>query len=113
MDMDTQQLPASAMSANLEIRRVGVFLGARITGIDLTKALDEATVFQVHRQEAGIDTGLLLAENQRKFAAKWNLDPDRCGGAEARQGRATQGEGEGRRLGSSRIGRVTAGLVPG
>ena len=44
MDMDTQQLPASAMSANLEIRRVGVFLGARITGIDLTKALDEATV---------------------------------------------------------------------
>jgi hypothetical protein len=44
MDMDTQQVPHSAIQANLEIRRVGVFLGARITGVDLTQALDEATV---------------------------------------------------------------------
>ena len=62
MDTDTQQLPQSAMSANLEIRRVGVFLGARITGIDLTKALDEATVEALKLAHA--QHGVLVFPNQ-------------------------------------------------
>ena len=62
MDTDTQQLPQSAMSANLEIRRVGVFLGARITGIDLTKTLDEATVDALKLAHA--QHGVLVFPNQ-------------------------------------------------
>ena len=44
MAIGTQQPPVTAASSALEIRRVGVFLGARITGIDLRQTLHDTTV---------------------------------------------------------------------
>ena len=44
MAIETQQGPVTAASSALEIRRVGVFLGARITGIDLRQTLHDTTV---------------------------------------------------------------------
>ena len=48
---------ATATDSSLRIRRVGVFLGAEITGIDLTRPLDAVTVEalkQAHAQYDGI-----------------------------------------------------------
>ena len=44
MDIETKQVSSKVRTDMLEIRRLGVFLGARITGIDLTKTLSDETV---------------------------------------------------------------------
>lgn len=44
MEVATKQVPAQAGGSQLKIRRIGVFLGAEVTGVDLTRPLDQATV---------------------------------------------------------------------
>ena len=44
MAVDTREAVRAAGSKPLQLRRTGVFLGAEITGIDLTQPLDEDTV---------------------------------------------------------------------
>src|SRR5918996_4373388 len=47
----------------LRIRRVGVFLGAEVTGVDLTRPLDEATVEAL--KQAHAEHGVLVFPDQR------------------------------------------------
>ncbi|HYF17323.1 MAG TPA: TauD/TfdA family dioxygenase, partial [Ramlibacter sp.] len=53
---------AAAASAQLSIRRIGVFLGAEITGLDLTRPLDQATVAALRQAHA--EHGVLVFPNQ-------------------------------------------------
>jgi taurine dioxygenase len=57
MPTDLQAIPA------VRIRRLGVFLGAEVTGIDLARPLDEATV-EVLKQAHG-EHGVLVFPDQR------------------------------------------------
>ena len=47
----------------MEIRRVGVFLGAELTGVDLTKPLDAASVEAIRRAHA--EHGVLVFPGQK------------------------------------------------
>lgn len=44
MEVATKQVPAPAGASQLKVRRIGVFLGAEVTGVDLTRPLDKETV---------------------------------------------------------------------
>lgn len=52
----------SRRATDLKIRRIGVFLGAEITGIDLTQTLDAATVDAL--KQAHAEHGVLVFPNQ-------------------------------------------------
>ena len=51
-----------SQASTLQIKRVGVFLGAEITGIDLTKPLDGAAVDVLKHAHA--EHGVLVFPNQ-------------------------------------------------
>ena len=53
---------SSDSAATLSVRQVGVFLGAEVTGVDLTKPLDQATVDEIDRLRA--EHGVLVFPNQ-------------------------------------------------
>jgi alpha-ketoglutarate-dependent taurine dioxygenase len=59
--------PPSAATPPFSLRRVGVFLGAEITGIDLTRPLERATVEAL--QQAHAEHGVLVFPDQ-KIAAE-------------------------------------------
>ena len=50
-------------NSSITIKRVGVFVGAQISGIDLTKQLDEDTVTKIGQAHA--EFGLLIFPNQK------------------------------------------------
>jgi taurine dioxygenase len=53
---------SSNITTSLSIRRVGTFLGAEITGVDLTKPLDDPTVEAI--KQAHAEHGVLVFPNQ-------------------------------------------------
>ncbi len=53
----------SKTGVSLSIRRIGFFLGAEITGVDLTRPLDEATVEAI--KQAHAEHGVLVFPDQR------------------------------------------------
>lgn len=55
----TQHLPATN---DIQIKKVGVFLGAEVTGVDLTKSLDDATLSAI--KQAHAEYGVLVFPNQ-------------------------------------------------
>lgn len=55
--------PAAAGEQMISVKRVGVFLGAEVTGIDLTRSLDTATVEAVRQAHA--EHGVLVFPNQK------------------------------------------------
>lgn len=62
MAVETQASPQAAGQSSVRIRRVGVFLGAEVSGIDLTQPQDRATV-EALRQAHG-EHGVLVFPNQ-------------------------------------------------
>lgn len=54
--------PAASPTQHIQIRRVGVFLGAEVTGLDLTQPLADATVEELKRAHA--EHGVLVFPNQ-------------------------------------------------
>lgn len=58
-----QEVPRTNQASSLEIKRVGVFLGAEITGIDLTLPLDNVTVETL--KQAHAEHGVLVFPGQR------------------------------------------------
>lgn len=62
MAVENQAAPQAAGASSLRIRRVGVFLGAEVTGIDLTQPQDRTTV-EALRQAHG-EHGVLVFPNQ-------------------------------------------------
>ena len=75
----TEVVPLPSMTgASLSIRRVGVFLGAEITGIDLAKPLDEPTVAAIKQVHA--EHGVLVFPGQTISSANL-MAFGRCFGA--------------------------------
>jgi taurine dioxygenase len=62
MAVESQQAAQRTGSSSLQIRRMGVFLGAQVTGIDLTQPLDEATVQAL--KQAHAEHGVLVFPDQ-------------------------------------------------
>ena len=62
MAVETQQTPQAAGQGSLQIHRVGVFLGAKVTGVDLTQPLDRTTVDAL--KQAHAEHGVLVFPNQ-------------------------------------------------
>lgn len=62
MAIEMEQVSSSMDTEKLQIRRVGVFLGAQITGIDLTQALSTQTVDALKLAHA--EHGVLVFPNQ-------------------------------------------------
>lgn len=60
--VETAAAPRAAVKTMLQIRRVGVFLGAEITGIDLTQPLDRPTVEEL--KQAHAQYGVLVFPDQ-------------------------------------------------
>ena len=54
---------ATAADSPIRVKRVGVFLGAEITGVDLTKPLDEATVQALKQAHAQYE--VIVLPNQK------------------------------------------------
>jgi len=61
--MNEQLRGVTPVASTLTIRRVGAFLGAEITGIDLTSQLDEATIVALTRAHA--EHGVLVFPRQK------------------------------------------------
>ncbi|RYY48791.1 MAG: hypothetical protein EOO24_67305, partial [Comamonadaceae bacterium] len=62
MSVEAREAPQAAGESSLRIKRVGVFLGAEVTGIDLTQPLDRATADAL--KQAHAEHGVLVFPNQ-------------------------------------------------
>ena len=62
MPAEAMEAPRASESSALQIRRMGVFLGAEVTGIDLTQSLDRKTVEALKRAHA--EHGVLVFPEQ-------------------------------------------------
>ena len=61
--MPSNPAPSAPQTTTIRIRRLGVFLGAEVTGFDLSRALEPASVEAIRRAHA--EHGVLVFPDQR------------------------------------------------
>ena len=62
MEVETREAPPAAVPGNVQIRRIGVFVAAEVSGIDLTKPLAQGVVDAL--KQAHAEYGVLVFPNQ-------------------------------------------------